>query len=63
MTSRDNGSLEDQILETFLENITTSDDISEEIVDVIEALAGEADFGGREQLQERVQEVKGLDAD
>lgn len=55
--------LEDQIRGRFLEMIEENSDISEQVVEIVRELSDEDDFGGREQLESRVLEVKGSDED
>ena len=63
MAYENQDSLEDQIIEKFLENLENSEKISAEVSDAVVDLSEDSDFGGREQLKENILEVKGLDAD
>lgn len=50
--------LENQIIGTFLGNLESSRDISDEVVEVIERNSAEDDFGGRELVADQVLRVK-----
>lgn len=63
MTNGDSGGLEDEILSRFLDGIADNPDVSEEIVDAVNDMSDEDDFGGRGRLEETVLEVKDIDAD
>ncbi len=55
--------LDDQIESRFLDSIDEQSEISSEVVAVIEEQASLTEFGGRDQLEERLLEVKNVDAD
>lgn len=63
MPTRENEPLESQILSQFRANITESDEISEEVVEILDQLEDNDDFGGREQIEEKVLESRDLDED
>lgn len=63
MTNGDDRRLEEQILDRFLDGIADDPEVSAEIVEVVSDLSDEGDFGGRDRLEERVLEVKDIDAD
>ena len=63
MTNGDDVRLEEQILNRFLDGLEENSEVSEEVVGVISDLSDEDDFGGRDQLEEMVLEVKEIDAD
>jgi hypothetical protein len=56
-------SLEENIVNQFLGNLESSDDVSEEVSDVISELSESDDFGGRDQIMEAVLEAVSEDED
>lgn len=56
-------SLEDSIVSQFLDNLESSDDVSEQVSSVISGFSEEDDFGGRDQIQESVVEAVSEDED
>lgn len=61
--SNDSGSVEDDIVNRFIDSIDSSDEISEDVSDVISAHSNEDDFGGRKQISELVLEAVITDED
>lgn len=55
--------MEEEILDRFLGRIADDREVSAEVVEVVGDLSAEEDFGGRDRLEERVLEVKDIDAD
>lgn len=55
--------LEEQIMEHFYDGMADDPEVSKEILEIVRKLADEEDFGGRDQLVERVLEVRDIDAD
>lgn len=56
-------SLEDSIVSQFLDNLESSDDVSEQVSSVISDFSEDDDFGGRDQIQESVVEAVSEDED
>lgn len=63
MAEGDNVQLGEQILGQFLEDLEDNADISKEVSGVIKDLSDKDDFGGRDQIEERVLEAKEINAD
>lgn len=53
----DSESLEENIVNQFLSNLESSDDISEEVSDTLSNLSDKDDFGGRDQIVDVVLEA------
>ena len=53
----DSESLEENIVNQFLSNLESSDDISEEVSDTLSNLSNRDDFGGRDQIVDVVLEA------
>lgn len=56
-------SLEESIVSEFLDSLESSDDVSEQVSSVISNFSEEANFGGRDQIQESVVEAVSEDED
>lgn len=59
----DSKSLEENIVNQFLSNLESSDDISEEVSDTLSNLSDKDDFGGRDQIVDVVLEAVSEDED
>jgi hypothetical protein len=59
----DSESLEENIVNQFLSNLESSDDISEEVSDTLSNLSDKDDFGGRDQIVDVVLEAVSEDED
>ena len=59
----DSESLEENIVNQFLSNLESSDDISEEVSDTLSNLSNRDDFGGRDQIVDVVLEAVSEDED
>lgn len=61
--SVDGNTLETDIVSEYLDNIESSTDVSGETVNVLNDMSSDADFGGRDELKDRLLEAKGIDED
>ncbi|MFC6764127.1 hypothetical protein [Natrinema soli] len=61
--SDESGSLEESIVDKFLDNLESSDEISEQVSAVISGASEEDDFGGRDQVAKQVLEAVSEDED
>ncbi|WP_162989908.1 hypothetical protein [Natronorubrum halophilum] len=56
-------SLEESIVDKFIDSLESSDIVSEEVSTVISGLSDEDDFGGRDQVAEQALEAVSEDED
>ncbi|WP_114578451.1 hypothetical protein [Saliphagus sp. LR7] len=59
----DSQSLEDNIVSKFLDNLESSDEVTEEVSSAISDLSDEGDFGGRDQIADLALEAVSEDGD
>lgn len=56
-------SIEDHIVERFLEKIESDDEVSDDLVGILRDFSSYDDFGGRDRIETKILDVRGYDED